>query len=108
MAITQTVPAQFYGSIIPFPLWVDAIVLGGAGAESYTVPASASFCLITCNAPVWACVSGTAVIPVADTIDGTASFYVAAGTQVKLDSGATLSLIRASAAAVVSIGVYRI
>ena len=108
MALTQTVPAAFYQGIIPFPLWVDAVVLGGAGAESYTVPASASFCLITCNAPVYGCISGTAVVPVAGTTDGTASFYIAAGTQVKLDSGDTLSLIRASAAAVVTIGVYRI
>lgn len=108
MAITQPVPAKFFGSIIPFPLWVDAIVLGAGTAESYTVPASASFCLITCNAPVYGCISGTAVIPTTEIADGTGSFYIAAGTQVKLDSGSTLSLIRASAAAIVTIGVYRV
>lgn len=107
MAITQTVPSKFYGSIIKFPLWVDAVVLNAADAESYTVPAGASFCLITTSAPIYACISGTAVVPTTEISDGTASFLVSAGTQVSLDSGETLSMIRASAQAIVTIGVYK-
>lgn len=106
MAITQGVPHGINPITIKFPLWVDAVVLGAATAESYTVPAGAGYALITCTAPVWACISGTAVIPTTEVTDGTASFYLASGIQVKLDSGQTLSLIRASAAATVSIGVY--
>lgn len=107
MALTQTVPAAFYKGIIPFPLWVDVMALGASTAESYTVPASASFCIITCTTPVWARISGTAAIPSTEIADGSGSFYVSSGTQMKLDSGGTLSLISA-AASLVSIGVYRV
>jgi len=106
MPITQASPNGVMNSAVPFPQWVDAIVLGSASAESYTVPAGAGYAVITCNAPVWACISGTATIPAADTTDGTSSFYLAAGMQCKLGSGKTLSVIRASGAAIVSIGVY--
>ena len=106
MAITQTTPHGINPITVKFPKWVDAVVLGAATAESYTVPAGAGYALITCTAPVWACISGTAVIPTTEVTDGTASFYLSAGIQVRLDSGQTLSLIRASAAATVSIGVY--
>ena len=106
MPLTQGVPHGINPITVKFPKWVDAIVLGSAAAESYTVPAGAGYALIVCTAPVWACISGTAVIPADNITDGTASFYLSAGIQVKLDSGQTLSMIRASAAATVSIGVY--
>jgi hypothetical protein len=107
MAITQSVPAKFYGSIIPFPLWVDDMFLGVATVESYTVPADASFCIVTCTTPVWACISGTAAVPTTEIADGSGSFYISAGTQMKFDSGDVVSFISA-AASIVSIGVYRI
>lgn len=107
MAITQTVPAVFSSNCLLFPKWCDALFLGVNTAESYTVPDSASFCLITCTTPIWARVGATAVIPTTEVADGTAPFYVAAGTQMKLDSGSTLSCISA-AASIVSIGVYRV
>jgi len=108
MPITQASPHGVMNSAVPFPLWVDAMVLGAGTAESYTVPASAGFAIITANLPFYACVSGTAVVPTTEITDGTGSFYIAAGMQCKLGSGKTLSMIRATAAStVITIGVYR-
>lgn len=106
MAITQSVPSKFSGSLVTFPLWVDEMFLGISTAESYTVPASAGFCIITCTTPVWARVNGTASVPIGEVTDGTGSFYVASGTQMRLEGGSTLSLI-STAASIVSIGVYQ-
>lgn len=108
MALTQTTPHGLNPATVKFPLWVDAVVLGAANAESYTVPASAGFALITATLPFYGCISGTAVVPTTEITDGTGSFYVAAGIQCKLDSGQTLSMIRATAAStIITIGVYR-
>lgn len=107
MAITQTTPHGINPVTVKFPKWVDAIVLGTAAAESYTVPAGAGYALVTSTLPFYGCISGTAVVPVTEISDGTGSFYMAAGIQAKLDSGQTLSLIRATAAStIVTIGVY--
>ena len=108
MAITQTTPYGLNPSTVKFPLWVDAVFLGAGTAESYTVPAAAGYALITCTLPVWACISGTAVVPTTEITDGSGSFYLSAGIQCKLDSGQTVSFIRGTAAnTIVSIGVYR-
>ena len=107
MGVVQTTPHGINPITVKFPLWVDAIVLGSAAAESYTVPAGAGYALITANLPFYGCVSGTAVVPTTEITNGTGSFYMAAGIQVKLDSGQTLSLIRATAAStIITIGVY--
>jgi len=107
MPITQTTPHGINPITVKFPKWVDAIFLGAGTAESYTVPAGAGYALITCNLPVWACISGTAVIPTTEVTDGTAPLYLSAGIQVKLDSGQTVSFIRATAAnTIITIGVY--
>ena len=108
MALTQPVPATVYSNLVSFPVWVDAVFLGAASAETYTVPADAGYALVTCNLPVYGCVSGTAVVPTTEITDGSGSFYMSAGMQCKLDSGDSLSLIRATAAnTIVTIGVYR-
>ena len=108
MALTQTVPNSVSGSAVPFPDWVDTVVLGAGTAESYVVPAGAKYVLITSALPFYGRTSGTASVPTTETTDGTGSFYVAAGIQCKIGSGKTLSLIRGTAAStIITIGVYR-
>ena len=111
MAINQSSPHGAYNSAVPFPEWVDEVYLGSAAAETYTVPQSAGFCVLTSNLPFWGrIVTGedVAVVPTDNVSDGTGSFYIAAGIQCKLGSGKSLSMIRGTAAATtVSIGVYR-
>jgi len=107
MALTQMSPHGLMNSAVPFPQWVDTVVLGSASAESYTVPAGAGYAVITSALPFYGCISGTAVVPTTEITDGTGSFYVAAGIQCKLGSGKTLSMIRGTAAStIVTIGVY--
>ena len=111
MGVVQASPHGLMNSAVPFPEWVDEVYLGSAAAETYTVPQSAGFCLITSNLPFWGrIVTGVdaAVVPTDNVSDGTGSFYIAAGVQCKLGSGKSLSMIRATAAATtVSIGVFR-
>lgn len=108
MAIDQASPHGLMNSAVPFPQWVDTVVLGADTAETYTVPAGAGFCLITAALPFYACISGTAVVPTTEITNGSGSFYVSAGMQCKLGSGKSLSMIRATAAStIITIGVYR-
>lgn len=111
MAVIQSSPHGAMNSAVPFPEWVDVVYLGSGSAETYSVPQSAGFCIITSNLPFWArIVTGvdTAAAPSDNVSDGTGSFYIAAGIQCKLGSGKSLSMIRATAAAtVITIGVYR-
>lgn len=108
MGVVQASPHGLMNSAVPFPQWVDAVVLGAGTAESYTVPSSSGFAILTATLPFYACISGTAVVPTGEIVDGTGSFYVAAGMQCKLGSGTTLSMIRATAAStIVTIGVFR-
>ena len=108
MALTQMSPHGLMNSAVPFPQWVDTVVLGAGTAESYTVPANAGYAVITSALPFYGCISGTAVVPTTEITDGTGSFYVAAGIQCKLGSGKTLSMIRGTAAStVITIGIYR-
>lgn len=94
-------PSQMYAGAAPFPRYVNAMVLGGAGAESYTVPTGSKFCVITSALPFYGCVTGTAVVPTTEITDGTGSFYVASGMQCKLEGGTTLSVIRGTAASTI-------
>lgn len=104
MAVVQPIPSSFSKNTIIFPKWVDNVVLS-AGAVTYTVPAGASFCIISCDAPIWVSDTGTAAVPTVNVLDGTGSFYLSGASQMRLDGG-TISLIKASATANVSIGVY--
>lgn len=110
MGVTQYSPHGLMNSAVPFPEYVDAVVLGAGTAESYTVPARAGFAIITASLPFYArVVTGVdvAAAPSTEIADGTGSLYIAAGMQCKLGSGKTLSMIRATAAStVVTIGVY--
>ena len=108
MGVVQASPHGLMNSAVPFPQWVDTVVLGAGTAESYTVPANAGYAVITSALPFYGCISGTAVVPTGEITDGSGSFYIGAGIQCRLGSGKTLSLIRATAAStVVTIGVYR-
>lgn len=111
MAINQASPHGAYNSAVPFPEYVDAVVLGAGTAETYTIPPAAGFAILTATLPFYArIVTGVdvAAAPSTGVTDGTSSFYVAAGMQCRLGSGKSLSLVRATAAStVVTIGVYR-
>lgn len=108
MPVTQHVPSEVYGSSPAFPRWIDNIELDDASANSYTVPAGAAWVIWTSDGAVWARVSGTAAVPTADVTDGTGSMYVAAGLQIRLEAGSTLSVIRAGSSTVLlSFGVYK-
>ena len=106
--VTQPSPHGLMNSAVPFPEWVDNIVLAGGLATAYTVPLAAGFSVITASAPFYARIGDEAVVPASTVIDGSGSFYVAAGMQCKIGSGKVLSMIRATATeAVITIGVYR-
>lgn len=107
MPVTQSVPSEVFGSAPVFPRWVDQVVLGTAAAENYTVPAGGVYGLLTCDAPIYARAGAAASVPVADITDGTGSFLISAGVQLRLEAGVAYSLIRASGAAIVTIGVYK-
>lgn len=108
MAVTQTCPTEVFGSAPLFPRYVDAMVLGAGTAESYTAPVNAGFCIITADAPVYGKIGGTAVIPTTEVADGSASFYIPAGVQFRLEGSTALSLIRAGGSStIVTIAVYK-
>lgn len=97
----QTSPAEVFGSSPLFPRYVDAVVLGAGTAESYTVPAGAAWAIFTSDGAFFARVTGTAAIPTTEVTDGTASMYVPAGLQIRVEGGTTLSFIRAGASSVI-------
>jgi hypothetical protein len=108
MGVVQASPHGLMNSAVPFPEWVDNIVLAGGLDTDYTAPAASGFCVLTSSAPIYAKIGGAATIPVASAVDGTGSFYVAAGMQFKVGSGKVISMISAtSTEAVITIGVYR-
>lgn len=86
-------PSQMYANTPRFPKYVNAVGVTGT-AQSYEIPARSKFCIITSDQPFWGRVTGTASVPVGDVDDGTASFYVPVGMQVRLEGGETLSVIR--------------
>lgn len=108
MAVTQSVPSEVFGSSPALPRYVDAVVLGAGTAESYTPPTGSVYALLTCDLPIYARIGGTAAAPATEVTDGTASFYIAAGIQVRIEAGVAISLIRATASStIVTIGVYK-
>ena len=111
MPVNQASPHGAYNSAVPFPEWVDAVVLGDGTAFEYTIPQASGYAVITATLPFYArIVTGedVAVVPTDEVADGTASFYVGAGIQCRLGSGKTLSMIRATASStVITIAVYR-
>ena len=96
---------EVYNDTPAISLWNDAIVLGAASAESYTIPAGISWVILSPTAAIWVDPAATAVVPAADIVDGTAPFRVGADVayHVKVAPGQVLSLIRESGAATVSI-----
>lgn len=104
-ADTVTAPSQLYSSTPLFPKFVNVAAVT-ASAASYAVPAWSKFCLITSTVPFWGCITGTAVADSAVT-NGTGSFYVPSGMQIRLQGGATLSHVRGgSASGYISIAHY--
>ena len=102
MSDTMQVSSELYGITPPLPRKVDTILLGGAGAESYTVPAGTRWVIINANGGVWYRVGAVANAPVGDVTDGTGSAYLGAGQakQARVEEGVAISFIRDGAAAV--------
>lgn len=97
IALRQTIrnsaPLQ---QVVNMSLWIDQVQLAANTAEGYTVPVGitklrirVSTGLVYCNP------NGTAVIPVADKVDGTGSFQVDPLDFFDVDSGTVLSFIGA-------------
>lgn len=86
-------PSQMYANTPRFPKYVNAVLVREA-ASSYDVPGGSKFCIITSTVPMWASVTGTASIPSEAVSDGTSSFYIPVGMQVRLDGGDVLSVVR--------------
>ena len=108
MATIKSVPGSLSAATPPFPEYCDSIALGTAAAESWTVPAGVKWVIISVlGDAVWVKADGTAVVPT-DVSDGTAPFAIPANGsfQIEVPSSGTLSFIRNSAAAVVSIACW--
>lgn len=107
MTDTLEVPSSLLSSSVPVPRLVDVVYLGGAGEETWTVPADTRWVLISCNAAVYVRVAAAASIPIADVTDGTGSLYIGATAQFEVEEGSVVHFIRAGAAAtIVTIGRY--
>lgn len=103
----QTAPAEVFGATPLFPRYIDAVVLGAGTAESYAVPAGAAYAIITSDGAFFARLTGTAVIPTTEVSDGTASMYIPAGIQIRVEGGTTISMIRAAASStIITIALY--
>ena len=109
MAVDKRVPGVVSSSTPPFPTYCDVITLGGAGAESWTVPTDAKWVIITViGDAVWANAATTATVPT-DVSDGTGSQLLPANSslQIGVPAGGTISFIRnASTQAVVQISCW--
>lgn len=105
MATKVATSRSVYNDTPPISLYNDAIVLGAASAESWTVPANVHWVVIEPTAAIWVDPGATAVVPVADITDGSAPFRIAADQayHVVVAPGQVLSLIRESGASTVSI-----
>jgi len=107
MADTLEVPSALLSASVPVPRMVDVVYLGGAGEESYTVPADTRWVLLSCSAGVYVRVAAAASIPVADVTDGTGSLYINSTAQFEVEEGSVLHFIRSGASAtIVTIGRY--
>jgi len=106
MATPNAVPKDTRAATPPLPEYNDVIVLGTAAAETWTVPTGVHWVIIEPTAAIWANVTGTAVVGVADTTDGTASFRMSTPSQFVVSPGQAVSLIRESGASTVSISCW--
>lgn len=103
MATPNAVPKDTRAGTPPLPEYCDVIVLGAATAETWTVPSNVHWVIIEPDAAIWASITGTATVPAADAVDGTASFRMSTPSQFVVSPGQSVSLIRESGAATVSI-----
>ena len=107
MATLNKVPGVTYAGTPAFSRYNDAIVLGTAAAVSWTAPDQCSWVIIEPTDAVWGNLLGTAVVPVANVTDGSASQRMSTPYQIRIAAGEVLSLIRAGSSSVtVSIAVY--
>lgn len=109
MAITK-VPSLVSSASPEFPEFNVVIELDDASAQSWTVPSNVGWVIISPDGAIWASTTATAVVPTADSTDGTAPFRIPANAafQVGISAGKSLSLIREGGSAVlVSIGCWR-
>lgn len=80
------------------PQWVDNLDLAANTAETYTVPATVRYLVLSCDAVIFARIGGTASVPSADVVNGTASFGLGTEAIVAVAAGQQISFIAASAA----------
>lgn len=88
----------------PLPTHIDAMSLGVATAENYTVPTNAKYLVLSATGDFYVRSSGTAAVPAAEITDGSGSDLNPVGYVV--DGGETLSFI-SPAATVVTIAAYK-
>ncbi len=90
---------------LPAPRWVDAKILSANAASSYTIPSGAKYLLLSANSyPFYTRYNGTASIPSADVLDGTAPVI---GSVMVGVSGLTSISFIAPQATIITIGVYK-
>lgn len=106
MAEIVSVPSRLISASVPLPRWVDAMVLAANVAETYTVPATADFVLISSDVGFYINTNATATVPATEVTNGAASFYVPASIQIVVNSSDAVSLI-ATATAKITIGCYK-
>lgn len=99
------VPAKVWSESVDLPKYVDAKVLAANTSETYTIPDKAVWALITADGGFYIDYGATAAIPAADITDGTSSFYIPTGTQVRVPAGVQVAVI-SSATRVITIACY--
>lgn len=80
------------------PQWVDNLALAANTAETYTVPATTGYITGSCGEEVFARIGGTASVPAADVVDGTASFGLGTEFILRVIPGQQISFITVLAA----------
>lgn len=81
MALPPTAPVELMRKELPFPEYVDNIVLAGA-ATAVTKPAGVSWVLISPTDTVYIRTS-SATVPGANVVDGTGSFPIMPGDPIE-------------------------
>lgn len=90
-------PGNAEREIPALPQWVDNLSLAAATAETYTVPATVAYLMVSAGASVYARIGGTAVVPSADLTDGTGSFGLGTESVISVTAGQQISIICATA-----------
>ena len=83
--------------------FVDAMVLGIATAESYTLPTTAKIVRLTGTTPFYVKFGGTAAVPANEVADGSASILVLTEKTFSIPPGVTAIGFISPAASVVTI-----